>query len=155
MLKRDGKQIIRKPIESLEDPSTPVSSDSSSRESSLTRPTTGLREDSQNDDLGDSAKRRQDSVGTESKASCKGPRLASALPELVNILEEGPPDRPAVAAISECCCDIYSPQLRMVNSLLGDLKRVVSLVEATVKHTIRGAELGSVQSYAPTLPDAM
>jgi hypothetical protein len=32
----------------------------------------------------------------------------------------------------------------MVNSILGDLKRVASLLRATVKHTITGVGLGVV-----------
>jgi hypothetical protein len=45
MLKRNGKQSIRKPIENLEDPSTPVSSDCSLRENSLDRLTTNSKKD--------------------------------------------------------------------------------------------------------------
>jgi hypothetical protein len=144
MLKRDGKQIIRKPIESLEDLPTPISFNSSSRESSLETLTTGSKEDAPDGDLADNAKRRRDSVGVDSGASCEGPRLASALRELINILEEGTPDSPAVVAMSDCCCDTCSPQLRMVNSILGDLKRVASLLETTVQHKIGGVDLRSV-----------
>jgi hypothetical protein len=155
MLKRDGKQVIRKQIQIVEDRSTPISSDCSSGESSLDRLTTNPKENTPDDDLTDNSKRRRDSAGMVSRASCEGPRLANALRELVKILEEGTSDIPAITAMAECCCDTCSPQLRMVNSILGDLKRVASLLEATVKHTIRGAELGSAQSHARTLPSAI
>jgi hypothetical protein len=53
MLKRNGKQLIRKPIENLEDPSTPVSSDCSSKENSRDRLTTNSKKDTSDDDLTD------------------------------------------------------------------------------------------------------
>jgi hypothetical protein len=155
MLRRDGTQIIAKPIESLEDLPTPINSNSSSREGSLERLTTDSKEDTPEADLADNAKRRRDSVGVESRASCEGPRLASALRERKNILEEGTLGSPAVAGISEWCCDTCSPQLWMANSILGDLKRVASLLEATAQHTIGGVELRRVQSYAQTLSDVI
>jgi hypothetical protein len=41
----------------------------------------------------------------------------------------------------------------MVNSILGDLKRVASLLEATARHTIGGVDLRSAQPYAEILSD--
>jgi hypothetical protein len=57
--------------------------------------------------------------------------------------------------MSECCCDTCSPQLGMVDSILSDLKRVASLLEATAQHTIGGVDSRSVQLYAQTLSDVI
>jgi hypothetical protein len=77
---------------------------------------------------------RRVSLGVGSRASCEGPRLASVLRERWNILEEGTLDSSAVVTMSGCYCDTCSPQLGMVNSILGDLKRVASLLEPTAQH---------------------
>jgi hypothetical protein len=49
-------------------------------------------------------------------------------------VEKGTPDMPAVVTIAERCCAICYPKSRVVGSVLGDLARIASLLEATTKH---------------------
>lgn len=59
MLKRDGKQIVGKPIENLEDLPAPINSNSSSSENSPERLTTDSKENTCDGDLADSTERRR------------------------------------------------------------------------------------------------
>jgi hypothetical protein len=136
MLKRDGKQIVRKPIENLEDPATPVSFNDSSRESSLDRLLTTPEEDPPNvDDVTGSGKKEWQDHSLGSSTTCEGPMLAVALRELMETLEKGAPDMPAVVAMAERCCNVCYPASRVVSSVLGDLARIARLLEATSEHT--------------------
>lgn len=173
LLKRVGKQMVRKPVESGDE-----------------RPDASVRRDPSTDSvssLGDSVASSRDGTpngnrelqvimcslpepatnGTETgldpadkstestdRSKCEGRRVAALLRHLVDALSTETAETPSMVEIAGRCCDTCRIDVAKLGGLVGDFTRIARSLETVSQHRLAGVDIGWSQppGVAPSTP---
>jgi hypothetical protein len=169
LLKRVGKQMVRKPVGERMQPLTQTGTDRDPLVISPGRSTSSSVDTSEDGDtdiraLVESLPERaidgadQHPVGVVSKpiapVKCEGRRVAVVLRYLVDALSVETEDAPAIVGIAGRCCETCSTDVAVLHSLVRDLARVARSLESVSQHRLAGVVIGCSQpcGIVPSTP---
>lgn len=140
LLKRGGRQMIRKPVDDADGaaPDERRGSRQSSRECSVHSSLSSLLA-SASDGEPDGGEERP--VRAPTRLKCEGRRVAALLRHLVDALSTETAQTPAMVNIAERCCDLCRADASMLECLVGDFTRIASSLEGVFRHRLGSADV--------------
>jgi hypothetical protein len=170
LLKRVGKQMLRKPVESGDE-----RTDASMRRDPSTESVSSLGGSvaSSRDGTPDGNRELQVVMcslpkpatdGTETglsptekptdKSKCEGRRVAALLRHLVDALSTETAETPSMVEIAGRCCDTCRTDVAKLDGLVGDFTRIARSLESVSQHRLAGVDIGWSQppGVAPSTP---
>lgn len=158
LLKRVGKQMVRKPVESRDerrDPSTgSVSSLGDTVASSRDGTPNGNRElqvimcslpDSATNGTETGLDTTDKSTESTDRSKCEGRRVAALLRHQVDTLSTETVETPSMMEIAGRCCDTCRTDVAKLGGLVGDFTRIAKSLESVSQHLLSGVDIGLSQ----------